>query len=376
MGSEKIHRWINYILLIITPIIIIVTILWGAEFSFDFDYILYQQDWTALIQGQNPYHYVNAEMQEVMCAYPLGFLVFAGLYIFHGLLPKVFFACMLVVIAFVINKICYKYKITDKSSIMFSLGFIFLNPYYLMAGLMLGRYDIVVGLCVLLAVYAVDNAEQLKSGIYTALAFLLKYIGLILLFPVVFVKKKINWRAGLVAVAISGAVYLFGFLLWGTTVFDPFIEQLLRDPGGQSIFTFILDTFGIDLSKYIVYILILGVFIVAIFLYFQNDDISTYSLILIICFILILPVFYPQYILWFFPLLIYWSIRHNYAYRATIVIYMGVIGLVWLGTFFNIGNTPLLSIFSIIINGIFALLIYFENRRHKILNRITSNETA
>ncbi|MHA1426996.1 MAG: glycosyltransferase 87 family protein [Candidatus Helarchaeota archaeon] len=370
MGSEKIHRWVNYVLLISIPAVIIITILFGAEFSYDNDYVLYQQDWTALLQGQNPYHYLNADLQETMCYYPLGFLAFAGLYVFYGLLPKIFFTCIWIVIAFVINKICYKFEITDKSTILYSLCFIMLNPFYWISGLMLGRYDIVVGLCVLLAVYAIDNAEQIKSGIYAAQAFLLKYVGLILLFPLVFVKKKINWRIGLLAIGISGAVYLFGFFLWGIVIFDPFIVHLTRDPGGQSIFTFIYDVFGIDLSKYLIYLLIIGVFIVACFLYFQNDDISTYSLILIICFILILPVFYPQYILWFFPLLSYWSIRHNYAFKRTIIMYMGIIGLVWIGTFYKIGYPPILSIFSVIINGIFILLIYFENKKHKATSEI------
>ncbi len=364
MGSQKIHKWINYTLVIITPIVIIIAILWGAEFSFDFDYIWYQQDWNALLQGQNPYDYW-IDSTPVTCAYPLGFLTFAGLYVIHQLLPKVFFVCCWIVIAFVINKICEKYEISDKSSILYSLCFVMLNPFYWISGLMLGRYDIIVGLCVLLAVIAIDSAEQIKSGIYTALSFLLKYVGLILIFPVVFVKKRINWRTGLVALSISGAIYLIGFLLWGTSVFDPFLAHLFREAEGQSIFTFISDVLGIDLSKYIIYLLLGGAIIVAIFLYYQNDDIATYSLILIICFILILPVFYPQYILWFFPLLVYWSIRHNYAYKAIIIIYMGLIGVVWLLTFYIPEYRSIFSIFSVIINGVLVLMIYFHNRKEK-----------
>ena len=121
MGSEKIHKWINYTLFIITPIVIIITVLWGAEFTFDFDYIWYQQDWNALLQGQNPYDYW-IDSNPVTCAYPLGFLAFAGLYFIHYLLPKVFFVCSWVVIAFVINKICYKYEISDKSNACTQMG--------------------------------------------------------------------------------------------------------------------------------------------------------------------------------------------------------------------------------------------------------------
>ncbi|MFX1295229.1 MAG: hypothetical protein ACFFD2_10310, partial [Promethearchaeota archaeon] len=126
MGSEKIHSRINYIILIITPIIISITILVGVNFSFDFDYILYEQDWNALLQGQNPYNYwiiIDGSSHLVMCAYPIGFLAFGGLFYIHLLLPKVFFCLIWIATAVIINNICYKYKISDKSTIMYCLGY-------------------------------------------------------------------------------------------------------------------------------------------------------------------------------------------------------------------------------------------------------------
>ena len=268
-----------------------------------------------------------------------------------------------------INKICKEHDVSDKLTLFYVLGWIIINPFYLETILIEGIYDVVVGLCVLLAVYCIDHSEQIKSGIYTAFAFLLKFIGLILAFPVVFMKKKINWRLGLVAVSIGGGIYLLGFIFWGTSVFDPFLTHLLRDPEGSSIFTFIYEVLGIDLSEYMIYLLIIGVVIVIVFFYFQNDDISTYSLILIILLILVLPVLFPHYVLWFLPLTLYWSIKHKSALKRTIILYFIVMGLILFGINAEIFNSRVrsyLSIISFIASAIFVIMIYLENRKENL----------
>ncbi|MFX1295230.1 MAG: hypothetical protein ACFFD2_10315 [Promethearchaeota archaeon] len=176
---------------------------------------------------------------------------------------------------------------------------------------------------------------------------------------------------GIVIVSIGGSIYLLGFLLWGYNVFEPFLAHFTRDPAGYSIFIFINEAFGLDLSKYIIYFMIFGVFILIVFLYFKNDDISTYSLILIICFILVLPTFYPQYVLWFFPLLAYWSIKHNYALKRTILLYFLVMILIWTWIFafdfFGFPDIPYISIISFTISIIFVIMIYLEYRKKNLI---------
>lgn len=367
MASEKTHTAINYVILISIPIAIFITIITGNVQEWTFQsgvyeslehYTVFEDAWNAILTGANPY-----TLPTYPCPYPIGFLAFSGLYYFYYLLPKIFFCLIWLLTAYVINRICKEYDITDKSTILFCVFFIILNPMYLSTTMIQGWYDGIVGLCILLAVYAIDHSKQIKSGIYAALALLFKFIGLIVLFPIVFVKKKINWRTGLVFASICGGLYLFAYLLWGTSAFFPWEAHLFaHSPEGSSIFAIIYDIFGIDLSKYIIYLLIIGVFIVIGFLYFQNNDISTYSLIIIILFILILPVFWGQYMLWFIPLAIYWSITHNYALKGTFSLYL--CALILLLHFYYV--TSIFTIITYILSLVFVLLVYLNRNKDEL----------
>ncbi|NVM52216.1 MAG: DUF2029 domain-containing protein [Candidatus Helarchaeota archaeon] len=372
MASEKFHSYINYIILILFPIIIFVALITGISEYLDIfglhihtpDYLIfYQRDWTALLGGQNPYNYWIGP-DQLSSYYPPGFLVFGGFYFFHPLLPKIFFCLVWLLTAYLINGIAKKHDVSRKSTIYFCIGLIIINPMYLAIVLIAGHYDVVVGLCVLLAVYALDHSEQIKSGIYTASAFLLKFLGLILIFPLVFKKKKINWRLGVTFIAISGGIYLLCYLLWGSSIFQPIITQILRVPKGGSILVFISEVLGFDVGLILPYLFIIGAIIAAIFLYFRNTDTSSFSLILILCFLMILPTFYVHYGAWFTPLAIYWSITHNGKLQFTIILYyigalisglISVFVVVWAG-----------GVFLFCITGVFALAIYFNRNKEEV----------
>lgn len=365
MTSDKLYSIINYVILISLPIIITITILTGTILCYTFSggtteclrhYLDFEEWWTDILTGSNPYTGLNP------CAYPLGFLAFSGLFYFYELLPKIFFCLIWMLIAYYMNKICKEYKVTDKSTILFCVFLVILNPMYVSTTLLQGWYDGIVGLSVLLAVYTIDHSQQVKSGIYASAALLFKFIGLIILFPIIIAKKKIHWRTGITALAICGGIYLFAYLLWGTSAFFPFWTHLFRDPEGSSIFIIINDLFGIDLSKYIIYILIIGLVIVVGFLFLKNTDISTYSFILILLFILILPVFWGQYTLWFIPLALYWCITHNYALKRTIVLY--ICALFLLLHFYYI--TSIFTIITFLISLGFVLLLYLNRKKEEL----------
>jgi len=369
MASEKIHSQINYLILILTPIIIIITLLirppftieiFGIPFTVGDDYFFYEQNWLNVLQGINPYP---------MCAYPIGFLAFAGFYFFYPTLPKVFFCLIWLLTIYLMNKICKKHNISNNTTIIFCVGWLLINPLYIGTTLIMGHFDILVGFCILLAVYSADQSEEIKSGIYTALVFLLKFVGLILAFPLVFMKKKINWRLGISALSISGIFYLFGFLFWGTSAFEPILYHIFREPSGSSIFLFFKEVLGIDLSPFIIPLLIIGVIIVIVFLYSQNNDLSTYSLIILICFNLILPVFYVQYLLWFLPLALYWSIKHNNALHRMLVLYFSVMYIsVQLAIIpFLSELQPYFSILSFIMSVLFVIVLYLYRTKDKEL---------
>ncbi len=375
MASDKFHSYINYFIIIVTPIIICATILVGVKDTLQFlgfniptpDYInYYMDDWNAVFTGQNPYYYFDPMVGDwVGCLYPPGFLVFSVFYRIYPLLPKVVFCLIWIFTGLYINKLCKKYNTSRKSTIYYTLALHVAHPLYWGIIIISGHYDVAVGLCVLLAVYCMDKGEQIKSAMYSAFAFLLKFIGLILIFPLVFLKKKINWRAGVVFVAICGGVYLLGYLFWGAYVFDPILVHIFRDPEGGSIFTIISQFLGIGISTMMLALLIGGMIIVAIFLYWQNTDVASFSLILILLFLLILPVIWIHYAAWFLPLTIYWSLTHNGRLQGTIFYYhMGGLvaclsyqmlldqGLGWVG-----------SLIYFIITLIFVLIIFLYRKK-------------
>ncbi len=361
MASKKFHSYVNYCIIALVPIVICITLLWGVKETFEVfgvviptpDYIqYYERDWAAVLNLQNPYP---------DCLYPPGFLIFSGFYYFHPLLPKVFFCLIWIITGLYLNKMCKEHDVSRKSTLYYVFALILFHPLYWGITVISGHYDVTVGLCVLLAVYGIDHSNQLRSGIYSAFAFLLKFIGLILIFPLVFLKKKINWRIGVIFIAICGGIYLIGYFLWGVAVFEPILIHIYREPEGGSIFTFISDFLGIDSSLLIAMVLIAGMFVIAIFLYFQNTDICSFSLILILLFLLILPVVWLHYAAWFLPLAAYWSITHNGKLQGTIFYYHigGLIAALvswfiatWLGAIIFFGST-----------AAFVFLIYlFRNK--------------
>ncbi|MHA1648609.1 MAG: hypothetical protein ACTSYB_00325 [Candidatus Helarchaeota archaeon] len=365
MVSDRTYSLINYYFLINIPVAIIIAFLVPVP---EWDYKYYEIYWNALLQGQNPYSFFYPDFGITMsCPYPIGFLSFSGLYYFHFLFPKIFFCLIWLLTAFILNKICKELNVSDRTTVIYCVGVMTLHPlFYIRILLNASHYDSIVGLSILLAIYYLDKSNQIKSGFYAVVAFLFKFIGLILLFPMIFIKKKIRLKVALIFGSIGGFIYLIGFLLWGTNVFEPFITHLIRNPEGASILLFLENLLGIDISKIFPILLISAAFLLAIFLYFFNDDVTTYSLILIISFILILPVFFMQYVLWFIPLTIYWSIKHNDALLRTIIIYSIILHL----SFFlwELFGDNLFSPFIAFIASIIFLILVFMYKDKKRQN--------
>lgn len=324
MASEKFHKYVNYALLMAIPLVIIGTILFGANDVFVFfgleietpDYANYYRIfWETLLNLENPYPTTQ---------YPIGFLAFAGLYWIYDLLPKIFFCVTWIFTGYLINQLSKKHNASRKSTLYYVFALIVLNPVYLGSILVAGNYDVVLGLCILLAVITFHKAEQVKSGIYTALALLLKFLGGILIFPLVFLKRKINWKIGISFSVISVGVYLLGYIFWGNPVFQPFLDQVLApDSALNDILLKIATVLGIDVILLIIGILFMGAFVFALILYFMNTDGITFSLISILGFIMVLTLshVYVHYGTWFLPLAAYWCLTHNGKLQGTIALY-------------------------------------------------------
>ncbi len=374
MASEKFHRVVKYVLLICIPIMVTISILVGTPVGVNVfgiwipspDYPLYYvNDWTALLGGQNPYNYL-CDAGFCHCYYPLGFLSFAGLFSIHFLAPKVVLCLVWIFTAYKLNELCKKYDLSQRSTIYFSLVIVMFNPFYIISLLVGGTFDVLIGLCILLAVIAIDENKQIRSGIYLALAFLFKYIGMVILLPLVFLKKKLNWKTGLIFGFIGGGVYLLGFLLWGPDILYAFTSQLSR----SDIFPYVAGILGISVNTLYLLLLVGGGIVLAIIAYFlssKNTDASSYSLIFLFVFLMILTLTVrwvpPGAAAWLLPLLIYWSITHEGKFQMTLGLYQlsGIPIMIFWGLFW--GNDLFEWIGQIIfvcVSGIFALLIYLN----------------
>ena len=360
MADEKIHKFIFYIVIVFIPIVCAYSIWIGPQVDWNF----YLTAWEYFVNGQNPYILPDPPNPFLPCYYPLGFLSFSIFYYIYPLLPKALFCISWLGTGLLINKICRKYKVTNGNTLLYS-GLIIVNPYYGVIVMVSGHYDVLVGLCVFLAVYSIERYAQIRAGLYIACAFLLKFVGLIILFPITILKKKLNWKTAVMAVGISGIIYLFGYFVWGTSVFFPFTSQLFREGSGSSIYAFFENILGIDLTPFIIPILIGGCAIVSIFLYFQNTDISTYCLILLIGFSLVFQTFYLQYTLWYWPLVIYWSITHKNALKWTMVLYFSIIGF----PLYYYWWSPYLSIITFVASLIFIVLLFLNRERGNAIQK-------
>ena len=381
MASEKVHRVANYVLLICIPIMIAITILVGAPESYQLfgmtmptpDYpIYYVQDWIALFSGQNPYHYICGAGGYCSCYYPPGFLSLVGFIFFYAfdlLGPKIFLCLIWIFTAYKVNALCKKYAIPLKATIYLVFVIILFNPFYLASLLITGTYDVLIGLFVLLAVIAIDENEQIRSGIYAALALLFKFIGLAIIAPLVFIKKKINWKTGLIFVLICGGVYFIGFLLWGSYVLNSFTLHLAR----SEIITSIAGVLGISLNTLLLLLLAGGGIVLAIigyFLYSKNTDPASFTLIFILVFLMLFALVVRWVpvaaMVWFLPLFIYWSVTHDYKLNKTIGLYQvaGIPIMIFWGFFgVELSNNLGAWIGQIIyacLNGVVALSIYLN----------------
>ncbi|MHA1264954.1 MAG: hypothetical protein ACTSRS_06920 [Candidatus Helarchaeota archaeon] len=365
MASEKFHKTIDYIILFMIPLVIGLTILIGVRPTLDIfglsietpDYLNYYQNyWSKLLNLENPYPATQ---------YPIGFLAFGGLYAIYYLLPKIFFCLSWIYTGYFIHGLCKKYEVSRKSTLYYVFALILLNPVYLGSILASGHYDPVVGLCILLAVFSLQQSKQIRSGLYAACALLLKFLGLILIFPLVFLKKKINWKIGVIFLTLAGGVYLFGYYLWGTPVFQPFFDQIFRVPESGPIFI-LSQWLGISTGTLLTLAFIGGILIVIIFLYYQNTDFITFSLILILLFILVLPSVWVHYATWFLPLSVYWCLTHNGKLQGTVAYYHfgGLVAALvsWPGQ--QTGDPLLITIGGVIflIVTIIYVLLLFKHR--------------
>lgn len=356
MADEKIHKIIFYIVIIFIPLVSLYSLWIGPQV----DWVYYLKAWEYFSKGLNPYLIPDPPIMGLPCYYPLGFLSLSVFYLIYPLLPKVVFCIAWLGTGLLINNFCKKYNVSNRSTLLYS-GIIIVNPYYAIIVMVSGHYDVLVGLCVFFAVYSIERYKQIQAGLYVAFAFLLKFIGLVILFPITILKRKVNWKTLAIAGGISGIVYLIGYLVWGTSIFFPFTAQIAQAGSGSSIYVFIRDTFGIDLANYIIPILIGGCVMVSVFLYIENTDISTYCLILLIGFSIVFQTFYLQYTLWYIPLTLYWSITHKNALKWTIVLYYSIIII----PLYYFWVDDRLSIITFVATLIFIVLLFLNRNKGK-----------
>ncbi|MHA1730535.1 MAG: glycosyltransferase 87 family protein [Promethearchaeota archaeon] len=187
-----------------------------------------------------------------------------------------------------------------------------------------GEYDIVVGVCIYAAVRAARRERDFSAGVWVGVATLLKFGGVLVALPLLFL-KKVNTRFALGLASLVGVVAAAGFAYFGTDVvwklLNPFLQQGLQSrvegftTVNESYTT--VDALLLFLERSNVYIV--GGFMVVGF-YFSRRQRNGYlqaSIIQILVFLTFFKVKNVQFLLWVVPLFSYWHATDEHGFSQS-----------------------------------------------------------
>lgn len=249
------------------------------------------------------------------------------------------------------------FKKIDKNKNYIWLLFLPSSVYFIF-----NRFDIFPALLVQISLFLFFTKKYRSSFFVIGLAILTKWYAFLLL-PIFFVylKDKITKKEirdiflilfFTIITAFSITLYYKGII----AVFEPYIFHIMREKEPGSIYA-LIPNFSI-IKNLFTFLQFIGIFFVLWLAKIKNyNDVINWSAVLIIIFILFCPIYSPQWILWFLPLLL--LIANSKKFIFLIITY----------DFFNYLQFPILYnincysyIFNIIViaRSIILILIILE----------------
>jgi hypothetical protein len=191
------------------------------------DYIPYMAQWDAILSGSPNSAYSTS-------AYGPFHNFLAFIYLFQPLLPKVIMVlCYLIVHSIIIGKILGR---NDFTASLLALSIFPFNFTFISIGASLGNNDALVASFVGMAILLLGFNKPYLSGVLLGLGVLLKFYP-ILLAPYFVLKFGRNAKRFILCLVATILLGMFvSFILWGSSIFKPFVFGSAR---GARMFSFL-----------------------------------------------------------------------------------------------------------------------------------------
>ncbi|MFH1565160.1 MAG: hypothetical protein ABIC82_04935 [bacterium] len=243
------------------------------------------------------------------------------------------------------------------------------------------RFDIFPALLVQISLLLFFTKKYKSSFFVVGLAILAKWYAFLLL-PILFIylkdrisKKKIYNLFLILFFTIIIPFFITLYCRGLLSVFEPYIFHSMRGKEPGSLYALVPNFYMI---KYIfIFLQFIGIFFVLLKAKIQNyKDIINWSAVLIMVFILFCPIFSPQWIIWFLPLLVLTADTKKLVF---LIIFYDLINYLQFPILHNINYSSYIFNIVVVIRSIFLIFIILEiSKKLKINNfknkNISKNE--
>ena len=315
----------------------IMSVAWTRAFAHD--YVAYAKQWTAALEGLDPY-------ENTGNAYGPIFNLLAPLFDLHPKLPHLAF------LAGYLGSVAMLILVTAKTNAQrLLLLLIIANPLFLVFGMLYGNNDLLLGLFVLLSIFYWRRKEDwsaillaIGAGYKLLPALLAPAMSVIRTEPSVTGEgatfSRLSWRFMSLFAASLGVIFSIAYGVWGSAIFDPVTTGLDRKSKIFSIFRYLrgdysfLRPFGLD-SLDSASTLILGAALLIVYVFIVRN--AGRSFVGIVALYSVLLMFYPvghhQFYLPYTLVVAYAMLEERQVFAQTRVWAPIVLLLAWISFF-------------------------------------------
>ncbi|MGC8642408.1 MAG: glycosyltransferase family 87 protein [Isosphaeraceae bacterium] len=324
-SARRADRWIDRLLVLLALAFFALAVLAGGIQ----DYFLYLAMWRGVWTGHDPWALTFGAFGDYpLNAYGPLFNVLAVPAWINLLFPKLLFA--LAHLGFAIWLI--KEEGADRRRSLpgnLLLVLWLFNPYLWIEIPCFGHFDILVGICCVVAVAARRRGRDERSAIAVGLGVLIKFMPIVLLPFLILDGKRYRFRLLAVALGVIAAGFLISVLIWGTSTFRPLTFAARRTTQHLSIFRFLngtnspLSWIGLHEDTSILAGPLLLLALLRAWNWSRKNQIDPLvsSVLAILIMITLYPVGFPQYQIVLFVLATFWLTREGQPKRARPLVY-------------------------------------------------------
>jgi hypothetical protein len=233
------------------------------------DYKLYVNQWKVLATGKNLPNYDNA-----YGVLHYLFTPFAKIYI---QLPNLICVGIYMFASYKLYDLILKQ--TGIKLARIALLVLLLNPLFWIFGVIYGSNDLFVAATSFLAILYYYSKKTNKSAIYLFLGITYKFSPLFILPFLGIDTRKMNFKYFIIIGFSIIILYTFGYILWGNSIFNPFIFGSVRGSKLLSVFAFINSSYAplsfiniYNLDFLSIYCMILSWFVLyGLYIYYKLD---------------------------------------------------------------------------------------------------------